>query len=61
MQSLEYTEDLIGILHVKPDPVVPDKIYRSAVLFNKSNLHFGVFPYTGKLNGIGKEVGKHLP
>src|SRR5256885_1993680 len=60
MQSLEYAEELVLILHVKTRPVVADEIDLLAFLLPRANLDNCRFPLSRIFNRVRKQIDPDL-
>jgi len=60
VKSLKNPEELVGILHVKADSVVPHEVHVWTIFSPMANFDDGFFPLAGKLESIGKQITKDL-
>src|ERR1700733_5254399 len=62
MQALKYAKELIHVLHIEADTVVPHEHHNLIFArFGASNLDFGLGASPRKLDGIGEKINKYQP
>src|SRR5206468_11947941 len=52
MQAAEYLEQLVGVSHVEPDPVVLDEVYHFPPLGAGADADVGTRPPAAELDGV---------
>jgi hypothetical protein len=62
MQALEHAEELIGILHIEADPVIPNEDDGFAVLSaGGSDFNFSPRAIACELNRVGQKIDQDQP
>src|ERR1700693_610678 len=61
MKPLEHAKKLIGILHAETHTVITNKYRAAPVVLTLAHLNDGALPRSGELDGVGEQVGEHLP
>jgi len=61
VKTLKYTKQLVRILHIETNPVVPHKHYHGLVLLQRAYFDLGPRPGAGEFNRIGDKVDQHQP
>src|ERR1700761_6280424 len=61
VKTLKYTKQLVRILHIKTNPVVPHKHYHGSVLLQRAYFDLRTRARTGKFDGVGDQVYQYQP
>jgi hypothetical protein len=59
METLEYTEEPVRVVHVKPDAIVFDEADIFLSFLSAPNLDLGTRTATGEFDSVGNEIDKY--